>query len=532
MSIWSLLVVVATVMLQVVPPKAPENRHAVQTGRDEVTLTWDAQSGVGLYRILVDEGKGLKPLETIGGNATRYVARLRPDAKQTVDTTLTFWIEPTGRSGKDAGSRAAFNPVRLETLYLTAPENRRAVQTGRDEVTLTWDAKSGVPMYRILLDDGRGAKLLGTIGGNGTRYVARLTRDTNGIGDRPVTFSIQPADPRGRESGTSATFNPVTIEPVPSGPMHAPRRVTAELTGDTITVRWDAVQGAKGYAILRDSGRLGFQPLCAMCPADTSFVDRDFVKGQKHTYAVSAIGLQGRSGPARSEPVDTRALRLAEGPGSAYLASPGNARATVIGKEVELTWSAVPRAAGYVIHLDRRTVARTGANTMRFRHAPGLPGPLQYDVEATTTDEKGNSAPTRFNEVTIEGAKTGGGVTPPGGGRGGTAPGGTPPGPVGKVPDAGPADEVSPPTNLKAALNGTTVQLSWTAPRGVRGYQIRRNGRVVGNLGRTATSWSEAVGHMAGEQLRYEIVALGGGPPSAPAAFNPVTVPRTTIPKR
>jgi hypothetical protein len=536
MSTWSVLIL-AVLTLQPTRLPVTETRRAVQTGLGEVTLAWQAQTGVRMYQILVDNGGGIRPVATIPGDRTSYVWRARPGAEaRATGDTLTFWIEPTDPLGKSSGPRLAFNPVRLEPVQ--PPDNRRAVQTGRDEVTLTWDARAHVPMYRILADEGKGPRTIGTIGGNGTRYVARLKPDPKAI-DRKVIFSIGPADRTGREAGTTATFNPITIEQVPTGRMYPPRHVSAALTGDTITVKWDAVEGAKGYAIMRSAGGSGFKTICEMCPTDTQYVDRDLVKGARHSYAVIAITLQGRSPAARSDDVDTKSLVPAAGPGSSTLAPPANARATLIGKEVELTWSAVPGAFGYVIHLDRIPVGRTGANTTRFRHTPGHPGRLQYDVAAT--DGKRSSDLSRFNEVTIEGGKTGGGTTPPGGTPpGGTPPGGTappgdaggpPPGPVGKRPDADAATEVSPPTNLKAVLSGTTVQLSWTAPPGVRGYQIRRNGRMAISLGKTATSWSEAVGHLAGEQLRYEIVALGSGRASEPAAFNAVTVPRTTIPK-
>lgn len=89
---------------------------------------------------------------------------------------LLAFVLPLGAQDKDSQKS------------LAPPQKLWAAQTSPNEVTLTWQPQTGIREFRILVAINQLAPvLLGSVGGSGSRYVARIT-DT---GAQLMTFFIQ-----------------------------------------------------------------------------------------------------------------------------------------------------------------------------------------------------------------------------------------------------------------------------------------------------------------------------------------------------
>ncbi|MGW0816402.1 extracellular catalytic domain type 1 short-chain-length polyhydroxyalkanoate depolymerase [Streptomyces viridiviolaceus] len=85
-------------------------------------------------------------------------------------------------------------------------------------------------------------------------------------------------------------FGLAESEPQP-GPLPAPAGLAATGTTDTtVSLSWNPVDGATGYAVHRDGTRIA-------TPDSASYTDTGLTPGSTHTYAVAARGADGRTGP-------------------------------------------------------------------------------------------------------------------------------------------------------------------------------------------------------------------------------------------
>lgn len=188
-----------------------------------------------------------------------------------------------------------------------------AAQTGPDEVTLSWDAIPGTSEYLIY------AAPVDSVTGNLRMRPAlrRLTATSHGstiYGIRQLTGGITlVAMAANGHVIEKAAFNAIT--PATSfSPIQPPEEITAEASGPTeITLSWTPVPGATAYYIGRAVTPSGYKPLCAICPAEPRYVDRDVLSGAGHRYVVAAIFPNGRSRPAPSNDVTPGVTQVASG---------------------------------------------------------------------------------------------------------------------------------------------------------------------------------------------------------------------------
>lgn len=222
-----------------------------------------------------------------------------------------------------------------------------AVQTSANEITLTWQRVPGAQGYRLYAEPHLPGRKAGgpdaTLAANVTRYIARA-----GPAGETHRFSIEAILPGGRVS-PRASFDPVTVQ-ANAGPPGAPAGVTAAQTGPgEVTLTWNAVAGATGYAIGRAVGGEGFRSLCSLCPPSARYVDATAVPGQSHTYTVTSIAPGGHSRATQSNALavsgDASGARTAKAP-----APPSEAVAMVLSpEEVRLAWKATGRPDQYRI---------------------------------------------------------------------------------------------------------------------------------------------------------------------------------------
>lgn len=303
---------------QAVP--APDSVAATETAPGEITVTWTEVPGAKDYQLFkATWPNGARSLGVITG--TRYVDRAVKAAGRysyhvggrgatgnpgrrtksndiiagsgsAVATSTT-----TGTEGSPTGSVA--NPQITTPLpdldkdsqkSLAPPQKLWAAQTSPNEVTLTWQPQTGIREFRILVAINQLAPvLLGSVGGSGSRYVARIT-DT---GAQLMTFFIQAIAQDGGAS-EKAVFNAITPD-LPKAPSNA----KATLKGSTVELTWTVVPGASQYMITR-AGRV------AATVAGTVSWWAESIQGLAGAiqYQIVAVNAKGRSSPMRFNTID------------------------------------------------------------------------------------------------------------------------------------------------------------------------------------------------------------------------------------
>ncbi len=181
-----------------------------------------------------------------------------------------------------------------------------AAQTGPDQVTLAWAEVPGAIEYRIHIGDPATAaspatrRPISVLGGASRGAVLPLRRVTAGLFLVAVGSDGRPI--------LKVPFNEVS--PVHGiRPVDAPASATATATGpEEVTLSWDPVPGATGYAIGRAVQPNGFRMLCSLCSSEPTYVDRDVTPGAPHAYTVAAIYSGGVSARTRSNTVTPGAV--------------------------------------------------------------------------------------------------------------------------------------------------------------------------------------------------------------------------------
>ena len=472
-------------------PSAPQG-FMVVPGDGTNTLTWMYPGSDGalivtayrIYRYVAGEGSELLA-ELVNPSELKYVDSSLENGVSYVYEVAA--VNPNGEGDRTVATEGI--PFRMP-----GPPTGLAATAGDGVVRLGWSppADSGgwevltYKIYRGATDVSADMAPVGTVG-RATAF--NDTGVTNGV---RFYYRVSAVTAKG-ESPLSASADAVPMS-LPSVPM----TLTAVLDGDVVKLGWTAPSELGGAAAVvynvykATSG--GPLELLRQVRGATSLADASVAKGTTYEYAVSAANDFGE-GPM-TDPVSIAVVGL---PGP-----PEGLTASISSKKVILTWAAPSSDGGSPV---------TGYAVLRGLFVDGLQDIAQLGDVVSYTDTQVENDRTYFYSVVAVNAVGHGEGTPP----------------VAVTPIGGPRAV----TNAKAAVKGTTVTLTWSAPSAggranVTGYLIYRGNSTtslaaIADIGPVTTYVDSAVEE--GRTYYYKVVALsdvGEGDPMAAALEVPV----------
>ena len=279
--------------------------------------------------------------------------------------------------GTSNGGNTVTWTLELVTTAPSAPE-LTATATSYDRISLSWNAVNGAVKYNVY--DGNGSLVAENI--TETSYVVTgLNPETN------YCYTVTAVNDKGEESDKSKSAC-ATTEAAPAFP--APKNLQAEVSktdGTTITLTWDAVDGAVKYNIY-----IGANVVEATNPTYTFVANAN----TRYCFAVTAVDSEGTES-AKSEDVCLATIPTA----------PGNLQATAGGKSVSLSWYSVSVAESYNIYNGDDFVANVRGTSYTVKD---LTVGEEYCYTVTAVNTAGESVhsnevcatPTVLSDVTIE----------------------------------------------------------------------------------------------------------------------------------
>ena len=324
-----------------VPPPPPAGAPASvgAAGHNaRVSLTWSAVDGAFGYRIFRRSGTGENTL-------VASVSRTFHTNTGLVNGTMYSYTVA-------AFNRGGMGPVSSEVSAMPlAPPTGVTATAGDTQIALSWQASAGASAYdvyrktsttntfAIVAEAVTGLTLVDTGLTNGTRYYYRVRARANG--------------------GMSALSVAASAKPQPPPPTTAPTHLTATPGITRVQLSWDPVSGATSYRVYRAIMGSG-DPLPVAIVTAPAFKNTGLVNGTTYVYRVAARNAGGE-GPA-TDPVS--ATPLAPPP------APTDVSATAGDRQVTISWTLVPGAAGYNVY---RGTAPNGEAAAAV--AAGIAGP-------------------------------------------------------------------------------------------------------------------------------------------------------------
>ena len=211
----------------------------------------------------------------------------------------------------------------------------------------------------------------------------------------------------------------------------APTNLGGDVSGNSIALYWEAVDGAASYKLYRDSSAL------AADITDTSYTDSGLAYSSQYTYHVSAVDAAGVEGYLSAELAITTEADTSSG---GLLPAPTNLSGEVSGNSISLQWDAVADAAGYNIYdaaTDERLIALDSGATLEHSFTD-----LAYSTEYIYQVAA-------FDADNVEGAKSS---------------------IIGLTTEAEPT--LPAPANLSGEVSGNSISLQWDAVADAAGYNI------------------------------------------------------------
>jgi len=346
---------------------APGNFKASPSQYNSARLSWDAAAGAKGYAVYRSD--------TQTGSFARVGTTVSSDF---VDIPLTtgkiyyykvFAYAPY--NGKNEYSKASATAG--VKVVPQVPQSLKGESLGFNRVKLTWASVKGADgyiAYYAEAKEGPYTLIQNYINDTEASFSPLVTGTTYYFRIRSYTVTTLYGN------AVSAACAPASVMPVPA----APAAVAAVSAGtDSVTVTWDAVEGATGYTVYR-AGFLGLLFTKAGSTDQCTYTDTGLTAGSIYNYKVKAYFTKGAdnniygpsSGSAQAKPVPS---------------SPVAAAAGVTSDAIEITWEPVAGASGYELYVSDSeggtfTLLNNSAGNS-FVHTPVTPGtPYYYKVRA------------------------------------------------------------------------------------------------------------------------------------------------------
>jgi rhamnogalacturonan endolyase len=404
---------------------------------------------------------------------------------------------------------AMYDYIRLELPgYIPPPPGAVVAYPGNQQNLICWPAQPGALSYNILRSTTSGSGFVsitngvtGPVCGSGADNATYV--DTNAVNGLTYYYVVQSANSVGTSTNSpqSAATTPGAYS---TSPPAAPASVTiGSAVHQSVTVNWSASANANFYTVYRstlvNNGGGASNVLSTIIlnntNTTTSYTDTAVTDGSIYSYSVTATSAAGTS-PNSAAAVG---VPLPAPPASA----PGSLSGIFNSTSVNLNWSAVPGAVGYII-------SRATTNTGPFTY-------VQNITETTFTDTGLSPALTYYYQVSAVNAAG--------------------------VSASSSVTVVPPPVapiSLSAFPGDVQVVLSWTVAPGAAAYWLysgtssgNETNLVAGNI--SGTSYTNT-GLVDGTTYYYVVAstnASGLGPNSPEASATPaaniVITPRSLI---
>ncbi len=313
-------------------PKPPATTGAV-SNESSVTVTWSASVGASSYYVKFDG------VEYLALNSPCDFTGLKPNT--------SYAYQVCARSADGTGTYTA------QKTIMTSPKPPEApsVAVTKNAVTLSWAAVAGATSYDVLFS-GITYNVAGT-----SKTISGLTPGTS------YTYAIR-ANNAGGSSTYGATQTIITLGKFPA----VPAGVKKTATEDSITISWDAVDGATGYDILFNGTLYSV--------TSTSKTITGLSPNTNYTCQVRAKDADGPGSYSSTQTVTTTPK------------APANASATVSENAVTLNWDAVPGAKSYDILFNGTEHNVTGTS----KTITGLPANSSNTYQIRVNNSDGSSS--------------------------------------------------------------------------------------------------------------------------------------------
>lgn len=328
-----------------VPP--PPSGVTAFAGNNRNLLSWPVQSGATSYHILRSTTSGSGYVSLTNGVAGPVCGSGWNNATW-LDTTaangtpyyyVVRSVNPAG-SSTNSPEAAATPSAAISASAPAAPTNLVVAGVAHQSVTLNWSAVSNANFYTIyrstLVNNGGGASnVLGTI------VLANNVTNASYTDNSPTDGTIHSyAVSATGAGGTSANSSNAVAVPKPSPPASLPASlfISSVITtnpAQDITLTWNAVSGAAGYAIYRATSS-GGPFVFEQSIMGTTFFDGGLVTNKTYYYRVVALNAGGISAYATN-------LVNPKQPAPASLV------AVATNAQITLAWSAATNATGYTL---------------------------------------------------------------------------------------------------------------------------------------------------------------------------------------
>ncbi|MBQ9372035.1 MAG: fibronectin type III domain-containing protein [Thermoguttaceae bacterium] len=297
-----------------------------------IAIAWSPVANATGYQLVFGDQEQIANLSF---DQTSYVL-IALDA----DKTYKFKLKAVGDDGDYADSEFATEEV--DTLAkLAKPELTVGART-TNSITLEWDENIDASGYTLVYGkSGDTATLSTSIAANETSYVVSGLES-----GASYTFQLVAEGNDGESVSSDEATTQATTQVQLAAPAVDVDGVVRKL--DSITIAWDAVDGASGYALELDGEEL-------YSGEGTSFKVENLDSAESFTFQIKALGeVNGDYADSVATEYTVATLTQLDQP-ELYAA------AVSTNSTISLAWNPVPNATGYTLVCDGEPIASLGA---------------------------------------------------------------------------------------------------------------------------------------------------------------------------
>ena len=336
---------------------APEITSAIAT-TDSITINWTESVGASKYYVQYKEtGATSATVKSVSANVTSFTL-----SGIASGSTYEFSVRATGDG--DAFVNSGYGAVQSATVKtkLATPEIATGATT--DSITIDWDSVENASSYTVAY------ALTG-----GSNYTTKTTTATSF--NLSELLSGGAYDVKVRANGNNILYVDSDYSDVSTvivkTQLDAPTIVSTSATTNSVTLNWNAVEGATKYYVQYKTGSDGYQTVSVSSGA-TSYEVTGLPSGATYELRVRAIGdgsVYVSSDYSASESVTVKTK----------LAAPTLGSTDATTDSISFDWGVVPNASGY-------TVAYRVVGASNFTTATvSAPNWILSDLESGTTYE-------------------------------------------------------------------------------------------------------------------------------------------------